>query len=134
MPIRMVDDPNDNYDNSNEGRGGGGRSPGGGGGGIFSLLPLLFGLIRNPVGLVIVLLVAGFLYFKGGCTGMMDTVSSYATGGILDPKEFAKAPIYEGLDEIKNNLPEAVSLLKFAPAPGDQGQQGSCVTWKASSN
>ena len=50
MPIRMVDDPNDSYDNSNEGpRGGGGRFPGGGGGGIFSLLPLLFGLIRNPV-------------------------------------------------------------------------------------
>lgn len=133
MPIRMVDDPNDNYDNSNEGSGGGGgRFPGGGGGGgIFSLLPLLFGLIRNPIGLVIVLLIGGFLYFKGGCTGMTQNLSSFATGGVLDPKEFDKAPVYEGLDETKNNLPEAVSLLKFAPSPGDQGQQGSCVAWSS---
>lgn len=134
MPIRMVDDPNDSYDNSNEGPrggGGGGRFPGGGGGGIFSLLPLLFGLIRNPVGLIIVLLVAGFLYFKGGCTGMMSSISAFTTGGILDPKEFDKAPVYEGLDETKNNLPEAVSLLQYAPAPGDQGQQGSCVAWSS---
>ncbi|HNP21065.1 MAG TPA: C1 family peptidase [Panacibacter sp.] len=131
MPIRMVDDPNDSFDNSNQGRsgGGGGRFPGGGGGG--SLIALLFGLIRNPVGLVLVLIVAGFLYFKDGCSGMMQNISSFATGGVLDPREFDKAPVYEGLDETKNTLPEAVSLLKFAPAPGDQGQQGSCVAWSS---
>ena len=38
MPIRMVDDPNDQFDNSG--------SDNGGGGGIFALLPLLFGLIK----------------------------------------------------------------------------------------
>ena len=62
---------------------------------------------------------------------MMQNISSFATGGVLDPREFDKAPVYEGLDETKNTLPEAVSLLKFAPAPGDQGQQGSCVAWSS---
>ncbi|HRH60659.1 MAG TPA: C1 family peptidase, partial [Chitinophagaceae bacterium] len=135
MPIRMVDDPNDQSDNSNDnpGGGGGGRFPGGGGGGgIFQLLPLLFGLIRNPIGLVIVLAIGGFLYFKGGCSGMMEQVSSaFSTGGVLDPKEFDKAPIYESTDPSKTNLPEAVSLLKFAPARQNQGQQGSCVAWSS---
>jgi hypothetical protein len=126
----MVDDPNDQYDNSNEGRGGGGsRFPGGGGGGIFSLLPLLFGLIKNPVLLVIVLLVGGYFYFQGGCN--LDQLSSFATGGVLDPREFNKAPIYEATDATKNPLPEKVSLRRFAPAAGDQGQQGSCVAWSS---
>lgn len=135
MPIRMVDDPNDQFDNSGNnsgGGGGGGRFPGGGGGGgILGLLPLLFGLIKNPVGLVLVLLVGGFLYFKDGCSGLSQQAAQYATGGVLDPKQFDKAQIYEATDESKTNLPEAVSLLKFAPSPGDQGQQGSCVAWSS---
>ncbi len=134
MPIRMVDDPNDQFDNSGSDSGGGGRRSSGGGGGILSLLPLLFTLIRNPVGLVLVLVVGGFLYFKGGCISMVQqpgSESQLATGGILDPKQFDKAQIYEATDESKSNLPEAVSLLKFAPSPGDQGQQGSCVAWSS---
>lgn len=132
MPIRMVDDPDDQFDNSGNDSGGGRRSPGGGGGGgILSLLPLLFSLIRNPVGLVLVLIVGGFLYFKGGCSGITQQVSQLATGGVLDPKEFDKAQIYEATDQGKSNLPEAVSLLKFAPSPGDQGHQGSCVAWSS---
>ena len=134
MPIRMVDDPDDKFDNSGQDRGGsgGGRFPGGGGGGLFQLLPLVFGLIKNPIGLVLVLLVGGFFYFKGGCSGIMEQASSaFATGGVLDPREFDKAQVYEGLDESKTNLPEAVSLLKFAPQPGNQGQQGSCVAWSS---
>lgn len=132
MPIRMVDDPNDQFDNSGDDRGEGGGRGSGGGGNLFNLLPLLLGLIRNPVGLVIVLLVGGFLYFKGGCNGLLQQASSqFATGGVLDPKQFDKAPVYEGLDATKNDLPEAVSLLKFAPHPGNQGQQGSCVAWSS---
>jgi hypothetical protein len=128
----MVDDPNDQFDNSGDDSGSGGRRPPGGGGGLFQLLPLLFGLIKNPIGLVLVLLVGGFLYFKGGCNSLTQQASStFTMGGILDPKEFDKAPVYEGLDESKNNLPEAVSLLKFAPHPGNQGQQGSCVAWSS---
>ncbi len=39
--------------------------------------------------------------------------------------------MYEGLEDDagKNPLPEAVSLLRFAPERSNQGQQGSCVAW-----
>ncbi len=127
----MVDDPNDQFDNSGNDSGGSRRSPGGSGGGIFVLLPLILGLIRNPIGLVLMLVIGGFLYFKGGCTGITQQVSQLATGGVLDPKEFDKAQIYEATDQGKSSLPEAVSLLKFAPTPGDQGNQGSCVAWSS---
>lgn len=92
MPIRMVDDPNDQFDNSGNESGSGGRRPGGGGN-LFQLLPLLLGIIRNPLGIVLVLLVGCFLYFKGGCTGLMQQASS-SFSGMLDPKEFDKAPLY----------------------------------------
>ncbi len=131
MPIRMVDDPNDQYDNSNEPTPGGGRGGGGGGGNIlFQLLPLL---MRNPIMLVIVLVIGGFIYLKGGCSGETagQSSNSLTMGGILDPKMFDKAPVYEGLDESKNNLPEAVSLLKYAPQRQNQGSQGSCVAWSS---
>lgn len=127
MPIRMVDDPND-QGGYNENNDSGGRR--GGGGGILSLLPLLFGLIRNPKIFLIVIVVGAFLYFKGGCN-QLSQVAGLATGGFLDPKQFEKAEVYEGLDESKNNLPEYVSLEKFAPNRLNQGQQGSCVAWSA---
>lgn len=134
MPIRMVDDPDDQYDNSGENTGGGGGR-GGGGGGLFQFLPLILGLlIRKPILLVLVLAVGGFFYLKGGCNmaGMQQQASAaFSTGGNLDPKQFEKAPIYEALDDSKNNLPEAVSLAKFAPNRLDQGHQGSCVAWSS---
>lgn len=128
MPIRMVDDPNDqgDYNDSND-RGNGGR---GGGGGILSLLPLLIGLIRRPKILLVVIVIGGFLYFKGGCN-QLTQAAGLATGGFLDPKQFEKAEVYEGLDESKNNLPEYVSLEKFAPSRLNQGRQGSCVAWSS---
>ncbi len=135
MPIRMVDDPDDQYDNSGENTGGGGGRGGGGGGGLFQLLPLVLGLlIRKPILLVLVLVVGGFFYFKGGCNmaGLQQqAAAAFSTGGNLDPKQFEKAPIYEALDDSKNNLPEAVSLAKFAPNRLDQGHQGSCVAWSS---
>jgi hypothetical protein len=133
MPIRMVDDPND-QDNNDDGSGGGGNSGRGGGGGLFNLLPLIIGLLfRKPALLLVVLAIAGFVYLKDGCNGMssMQDVAQLATGGILDPKEFDKAQVYEGLDESKNELPEAVSLLKYAPKRLNQGHQGSCVAWSS---
>lgn len=137
MPIRMVDDPDDQSDNSNDDTGGG-RFPGsggGGGGGLFQFLPLILGLlIRRPLLLVIVLLAGGFFYLRGGCHSMtsnQEQLASFGTGGVLDPKQFNKAQIYEGLDEGKNSLPEAVSLLKFCPDRKDQGKQGSCVAWSS---
>jgi C1A family cysteine protease len=132
----MVDDPNDPQefqDNS----GGGRRSPGGGGGGMLNLLPLLFTLFRKPGGwLLIVLLAAGyFLLNQQGCGSMLSQtdLSQFAKGGILDKNEFAKASVYEGLteDDIRNPLPEFVSLGKFAPPRQNQGRQGSCVAWSS---
>lgn len=137
MPIRMVDDPDDQSDNSNDDRGGGSRFPGGGGGGgLFQLLPLILGLlIRRPSLLLLVLLAGGFFMLRNGCSqGTLSNQEQHAqfgTGGVLDPKQFDKAQIYEGLDASKTDLPEMISLLKYAPDRRDQGQQGSCVAWSS---
>jgi len=138
MPIRMVDDPNDQEDNSNQDNGGGGRGGFGGGGNIlFQLLPMLINLIfRQPLLLIPVLLLGGIMFLKNGCSSNSHSGGNLSeqlsTGGILDPKEFEKADVYEALDASKNELPEYVSLLKFAPQRLNQGQQGSCVAWSSS--
>lgn len=150
MPIRMVDDDdsnNNDYNNDNNGSGGGGNAGGGNLGGLLGLLPLFLGLFRSKLGIfTLVLLGAGyFLMNQRGCNPLNSTTvatnnnsknnqENLVTGdGILDPNEFKKAAVYEGLenDNIKNPLPEAVSLLRFAPKPGNQGKQGSCVAWSS---
>ncbi|MEO6233178.1 MAG: C1 family peptidase [Ferruginibacter sp.] len=155
MPLEMVDDPNDS-DSSYNGGGsssGGGRSGGGGGlGGLLSFLPLLLSLFggrktNNSGGgksgcggkIVLLLVVAVGAYFLlntdscSGLSGLTDTVSQFTKGGKLDPNEFRKASVYEGLedDKTKNPLPESVSLLRFAPQRMNQGSQGSCVAWSS---
>lgn len=136
MPIRMVDDPNDQEDNSNDNSGGGGNR-GGSGNMLFQFLPMVLGLLfRKPFLLLVVLAVGGFMYFKGGCNSLSNITSNnateqLATGGVLDPKQFDKAQVYEGLDESKTDLPEYISLLKYAPDRLNQGQQGSCVAWSS---
>jgi len=136
MPIRMVDDNNDNYSNENEHTGGGGGGNRGGGGGmLMQFLPMIIGLlVRNPKLLIVALVIGGFVFFKGGCNGIMPTNqnnTALSTGGNLDPREYAKAQVYEGLDESKNTLPEYVSLANFAPQRRNQGEQGSCVAWSS---
>jgi Papain family cysteine protease len=144
MPIRMVDDPenqndyNEQNDNSGGGGGRGGINPGGAGG-LLNFLPLLLSLFRGGGGgkKIIFLLAIGaaafFLMRNGSCSGLTDVVSKFATGGKLDPEEFKKASVYEGLadDNGKNPLPEAVSLINYAPNRLNQGQQGSCVAWSS---
>lgn len=143
MPIRMTDDPQDDQPQYNDDSGGGGRGGGGGfpggGGGLLNLLPLLFGLFRSKTGIVILIIGAGayFLFGRscntGGGGGVINQIGQLATGGILDPRQFAKASIYEPLteDNTKNPLPESANLQKYAPAVGNQGQQGSCVAWSS---
>ena len=136
MPIRMTDDPVDPNQSDDSGGGGGNRPnfPGGGGGGLFSLLPMLLGLFKGKG--IILLLVLGvgayFLMGKGGGCNVAQIISQFSQSGYnFNPAEFNKASVYEGLedDNTKNPLPEAVSLLKFAPERSNQGQQGSCVAW-----
>lgn len=142
MPIRMTDDPKDqnqeDYDNDS---GGGGNRPNfpGGGGGLGALLPLLLGLFRGK-GIILLLVIAAGAYFLlgrgGGCSlgNIQETLAKFSQSGYsFNPDEFNKASVYEGLedDKNKNPLPEAVSLLKYAPPRGDQGHQGSCVAWSS---
>ena len=140
MPVRMTDDPAESDDSGGgfEG-GGGGRGGGGGGGGIFGLLPLIFGLIRGPKSLLLIIALGIGAYFLlgrgGGCNfgGITQQVQQLATGGILDPRQFDKTKVYESLsdDDTKNPLPESANLQKYAPTVGDQGKQGSCVAWSS---
>jgi hypothetical protein len=146
MPIRMVDDPQDQQEqNFNDNRGGGGRGPsfpvgpggGGGGGGLLGLLPLLFGSRGGRFLLLIGLAFMAFYFFRGGCQGggggILNNISNLTTGGFLDPRQFEKARIYEPLadDNSRNPLPERASLQQYAPQVGDQGKQGSCVAWSS---
>lgn len=142
MPIRMTDDPQgqDNDYNNDRGSGGGGSNQGGGGGGLFALLPLLFSLFRGKRIFLLIVIAAALWFFGGrggGCGGLnMGDVAQQLfsqSGYSYNPNEFNKASIYEGLadDNAKNPLPEAVSLLRFAPRRGDQGAQGSCVAWSS---
>ncbi len=149
MALEMVDDPQDQQD-YNENSGGGGRSGGGGGmggGGLLNMLPLLLSLFGGGgggrgggKGIIILLVIVGGGYFllrntscNGGGGGLAKVISGFATGGKLDPNEFKKASVYEGLadDNTKNPLPEMVSLAKFAPDRQNQGKQGSCVAWSS---
>ncbi len=133
MPIRMTDDP---YDpNQRDDDGGGRRQPGfpGGGGGIMSLLPMLLGLFKGK-GIIFLLVIAAgaFFLFRGKGCNPAEIVKKFSESGYnFSPDEFNKASVYEGLEDDagKNPLPEAVSLLRFAPDRGNQGQQGSCVAW-----
>ena len=138
MALEMVDDPQDQQDyNENNGGGGGGKSGGGGGGGLLNFIPLLFTLFRGggKGSIFILLLLAGgyFLLKNQSCNAVSKVVSQFSLGGVLDPNEFKKASVYEGLadDNTKNPLPEAVSLRRFAPDRQNQGKQGSCVAWSS---
>ncbi|MCD6018250.1 MAG: cysteine protease [Bacteroidetes bacterium] len=129
MPIRMTDDNDAGKGYSgNQGRhtpGGGGR---GGGNIIMMILPFLF---RYPKLIIPVLLIGGaFYFFRGGCSGgaANEASSSYGTGATLDPRVYDSTDVYAALSP-DEQLPERVSLERFAPDAQDQGQQGSCVGW-----
>ncbi|MBS1761078.1 MAG: peptidase C1A papain [Bacteroidetes bacterium] len=137
MPIRMTDDPFDPNEQDDSG-GGNSNFPGGGGGGLMGLLPLLLSLFRGKGSILLIALAVGayFLLGKGsGCSTQAVQNLFSQSGYNFNKDTFNKASIYEELDP-KNPanqkaLPEAVSLLRFAPERGDQGQQGSCVAWSS---
>lgn len=136
MPIRMVEDPNDREpsgQNSDPGRSSGGL------GGFGALLPLLLGfLLRRPKLLIPLLIIGGIVYFfRGGCSGGSilpadkGQPAGYSIGADLKPEEYAKQDIFNFLEDGPGgkSLPAQVSLLRYAPKPGNQGSQGSCVAW-----
>ena len=139
MPIRMEDDPQDQQDfndTNNPGRGGGA-----GGGGLLSFLPMLLSLFSGGGGgkkiLLLLLVAAGagyFFFIRKGSAGTDVVKNLFSQSGYnFSPEQFKKANVYEGLeaDNTKNPLPEAVSLLRFAPDRKNQGHQGSCVAWSS---
>ncbi len=135
MPIRMVDDDQDNYSNENEQTPGrGGRGGGGGGNLIMQFLPMILGLFLKQPFLLLVFILGALMFFSKGSwnrSSVSNIAQVFSTGGNLNKDTFAKANVYEALDESKTVLPESVSLLKFAPDRLNQGQQGSCVAWSS---
>jgi len=136
MPIRIRPDKN-RSSQQKVNRSSSKRSSGGGIGKL--LIPILVSLFKkNPkVGIALVL-IGGAIYWyssrnstggeSGGVTNIVQTLLS--TGLNMDEKVYDKAEVFEALaDNVKNPLPEKVSLLKFAPTRKNQGQQGSCVGW-----
>ncbi|MFY7653186.1 MAG: C1 family peptidase [Chitinophagaceae bacterium] len=136
MPIRMVNDPNDSgdegyqYESNDNSSNYGGGNRGGNGWLIWILLQIFW---RNPFLGLFIFIIGGLFMFGRGCrlANSQNNTTQYTTGSELNSKEFAKAKVYEPLDEALNNLPEAVSLQKFAPTPLNQGLQGSCVGWSS---
>lgn len=129
MPIRMEEDNDgDGYSGSQDSRGGTGGGYGGGGFPLWILINLFF---RYPKFTIVLVLIGGIYYFaQKGCSGPTHSKheSSYNTGATLDEKVYDKNEVYAALDN-GEPLPDKVSLEKFAPVVGDQGQQGSCVGW-----
>lgn len=136
MPIRIQrDKENSGYSPRRTVPGSGG---GGGGGGLVRLIPVLLGLFgRNPKMLLILVVAGALFYFLGGkgCMGLPDNnptseAGMLATGAEFDLAKYSATEIYEPLaDNIRNPLPEKISLLEYAPSRLNQGQQGSCVAW-----
>jgi hypothetical protein len=56
----------------------------------------------------------------------------FNTGLTFDDQSYAKIPITAPLARGDfDNLPASVSLQRYAPTPGDQGQTGTCVAWSS---
>jgi hypothetical protein len=105
------------------------------GGGLGSLIPLLLGfLIRKPKLLIVVLIGAAIWWFtlgrNSGGGDMISQLAGLSTGARFDPALYDQAEVYEPLaDNVKNPLPERVTLEQYCPPRLNQGQQGSCVAW-----
>lgn len=141
----MVDDDNQQQDfiPSNDNSGGGGSRGGGnaGSGCLTAFLPIILRFVfKKPLIAIPLLIVGAFFLYQGGFIGGGQTSSTspssanqLATGAELNPQEYDKAEVAAALSEYeKNPLPEMVSLLQYAPARGNQGEQGSCVGWGSS--
>lgn len=105
------------------------------GGGLGRLLPMLLGvLFKKPKLLLLLLLLAGLWWFfvgrNSGGGDMLSQLANFSTGANFDPALYDQAEVYEPLaDNVKNPLPERITLEQYCPPRLNQGQQGSCVAW-----
>ena len=137
MPIRMVeDDPQGNRNRRTSRRSSRASSGGGGlGGGLGNIIGYALPFLLKRPKLLIILIVLGVIgYFAFGksCAGPNASSLSnlFSTGGEFNKEVYESTEIYEPLaDNVKNPLPERVSLEKYAPRRLNQGRQGSCVAW-----
>lgn len=136
MPIRIRPDKNKSSQQKVNRSSSSRRSSGGGIGKL--LVPFLVSLFKKNPKIGIALLILGGIFYwystknagsePGGVTNIVQTLLS--TGLNMDEKVYDKAEVFEALaDNVKNPLPERVSLLEYAPSRKNQGQQGSCVGW-----
>jgi C1A family cysteine protease len=152
MPIRMVEDDNNSQEeyfpqSNNDGSGNDGeqQSAGGGFGNALFFIPVIGWLIKRPKILLLVAALAAAYFFILKPMMQKSTLApepaptaenkgpEQKTGAKFDPKRYDSVEVYAPLDQsgMAVPLPEATSLLKFAPSRKNQGQQGSCVAWSA---
>lgn len=143
MPIRIEKDPEKKSRRVTPSRGQANRSSGGlggrsGGGGILTaLLPFL---IKRPKLLIIGGIIFAVWYFgfnnaddSSSSPNIINQLSNLGLGANFDSKIYDQAKVFEPLaDNVKNPMPEKISLLKYAPKRLTQGRQGSCVAWASS--
>ncbi len=138
MPVRIRKDSNASSPQKRIPGQGGGMGSGGGGGGIgTALLPLLFSLFRKYPKMAILLIGAGIVgYFlisrsNGPASSAVQNLI-FGTGLEMDEQIYDQAEVFEPLaDNIKNPLPESISLEAYCPPRLNQGSQGSCVGWSS---
>jgi hypothetical protein len=89
-----------------------------------AILPLLVTLFRKRPKLAILLIVLGVVGYiiisrSNGPTSSAVQSILFGTGLEMDEKIYDEAEVFEPLaDNIKNPLPESVSLEEFCPPPG----------------
>lgn len=137
MPIRIKKDDNTSTQSTRPRQIRNNPSTGGGGAGMLgALAPLLINMFKkNPKVLVVLLVIGVAVYFLGGKEACSSgaIVSPFSTGFVDNLEKYDATEVFEPLaDNIKNPLPNSVSLLKYAPRRLNQGSQGSCVGWSSS--
>jgi hypothetical protein len=141
MAIKMVqDDPNEQggyQPENNDDYQGNEQGSSGGSGSFLFLIPILGWLLKRPKLLLLAAVLAGLYFFV--LKPMMSDSSSggdwhRTTGADFNPQKYDSTEVFEALDNsntANNALPTEASLLRFAPARKNQGEQGSCVAWSA---
>ena len=112
-----------------------------GGGGLGKWLPFIFLFIfKKPKWILPILLIGAAWYFFFGGSEMLSGGDSYnyemedsqfTFGASFDQAKYDATEVFEPLasGSNQNQMPAAISLLKYAPERRHQGRQGSCVGW-----